>query len=75
MPIPFRYNRLMAYLIVPDAYQFIDFMKHVFAATGQVILPGSEGAIMHCELCIQDSVICSLIKQKNLPYGRRAFFL
>ncbi|MEO7582124.1 MAG: VOC family protein [Ferruginibacter sp.] len=47
----------MPYLIVAGAYQFIDFMKHVFAATEQVIVPRGEGVIMHGELRLQDSVI------------------
>lgn len=57
MKIPGHYNRLMPYLIIPGAYQFIDFMKNVFGATEQVIVPRSEGVIMHGELRIGESVI------------------
>jgi PhnB protein len=57
MQIPSHYNRLMPYLIVPNAYQFIEFMKNVFGATEQAILPRSEKAIMHGELRIGDAVI------------------
>ena len=57
MAIPVQYNRLMPYLLIPKAYQFIEFMKDVFGATIQVITPRSEGIIMHGELRIGDSVI------------------
>ena len=57
MNIPAQYNRLMPYLIVPDAGKFIGFMKNVFGATEQVIVPRSEGVIMHAELRIGDAVV------------------
>lgn len=57
MQIPLHYNRLMPYLIVPGANSFIDFMKTVFGATVQIIVPRSEGVIMHGELRIGDGVI------------------
>ena len=57
MQIPSHYNRVMPYMIIPKAYAFIDFMKNVFGATEQVIVPRSEGIIMHGELRIGDAVI------------------
>ena len=57
MQIPVQYNRLMPYLIVPNAYGFIDFMKIVFGATEQLLVPRGEGVIMHGELRIGDGVI------------------
>jgi len=57
MSIPSQYNRVMPYLIVPGAQQFIEFMQDVFEATEQIIVPGREGLIMHAELRIGDSVI------------------
>ncbi len=57
MQIPARYNRVMPYLIVPNAQAFITFMKTVFGAMEQVIVPRSEGVIMHGELRIGDAVI------------------
>jgi PhnB protein len=57
MKIPDQYNRLMPYLIIPDAAGFIVFMKEVFAATEQIIVPRSEGVIMHGELRIGEAVI------------------
>lgn len=47
----------MPYLIVPNANQFIEFMKEVFGATVQHLTPRSEGIIMHGELRIGESVI------------------
>lgn len=57
MKIPPQYNRLMPYLIIPDAAGFIVFMKDVFGAQEQILVPRSEGLIMHGELRIGDSVI------------------
>lgn len=57
MNIPKEYNRLMPYLIIPDAQGFIHFMHEVFDAKLQMSVPRSEGVIMHGELRIGDSVI------------------
>ena len=57
MKIPSQYNRLMPYLIVPNAADFIAFMKEVFGAEEQIVVPRSEGVIMHGELRIGDAVI------------------
>jgi uncharacterized glyoxalase superfamily protein PhnB len=57
MKIPKHYNRLMPYMILPNAYQFVEFMKQVFDATEQAIVPRGEGVIMHGELRIGDAVI------------------
>jgi len=57
MKIPPQYNRVMPYMIIPDAAAFIVFMKDVFGAEEQIIVPREEGVIMHGELRIGDSVI------------------
>jgi PhnB protein len=57
MKIPSQYQRLMPYMIIPKGYEFIEFMKSVFDAAEQIIVPRSEGVIMHGELRIGDSVI------------------
>lgn len=57
MKIPPQYNRLMPYLIISDAARFVVFMKEVFGAEEQILVPRSEGVIMHGELRIGDSVI------------------
>lgn len=57
VPVPAQYNRVMPYLIVPRAYEFITFMKIVFDAEEQVMVPREEGIVMHAELRIGESVI------------------
>lgn len=57
MKIPPHYNRLMPYIIIPDAYNFLEFMKKVFGATEQAIVPRSEGIIMHGELRVGEAVV------------------
>ena len=47
----------MPYLILPRAYEFVRFMKNVFDATEQAIIPRSEGIVMHGEMRVGDSVI------------------
>lgn len=54
MKIPPNSNRLMPYIIVPGAYKFAEFMKNVFGATEQTIIPRSEGVLMHGEVRIGD---------------------
>jgi PhnB protein len=57
MKIPSHYNRLMPYMIIPNAGAFVIFMKEVFGAEEQIIVPRSEGVIMHGELRIGEAVI------------------
>jgi len=57
MKIPPSHNRLMPYIIIPNAYKFIEFMKNVFEARQQGIVPRSQGVIMHGELRIGDAVV------------------
>ncbi|MGV3766165.1 MAG: VOC family protein [Chitinophagaceae bacterium] len=56
MRIPNNYLPVMPYLILSDAQAFSNFMKHVFHAEEQLIVPGERG-IMHGELRIGDAVI------------------
>lgn len=57
MNIPKQYLPIMPYLVVNNARQFADFMKTVFGATEQMIMPTADNKIMHGELRIQDAVI------------------
>lgn len=57
MNIPKQYLPIMPYLIIPDAKGFITFMKSVFNATEQLIVPRTEDLIMHGELRIGDAVV------------------
>lgn len=57
MTIPEQYNRLMPYLIVKGADGFRKFMANVFGAKEQLIVPASDGSVMHGEIRIGDAVI------------------
>lgn len=57
MKTPLNYPQLMPYLMVNNAYDFMAFMKTVFGATEQLIVPRSEGIIMYGELRIGQAVI------------------
>ena len=57
MKVPSQYTQLMPYIIIPNAYKFIEFMKNVFGATEQAIVPRSEGVVMHGELRVGGAVI------------------
>jgi PhnB protein len=56
MRIPDQYLPLMPYLIVNNAKAFAEFVKTVFGATEQLIVPEGED-IMHGELRVYDAVI------------------
>jgi PhnB protein len=75
MKIPPHNNRLMPYLVLPKAYQFADFVKNVFGATEQSIIPRSEGIIMHGELCIGDSVIMFADTSEEFSARPAGFFI
>ncbi len=47
----------MPYLIIRNANAFLDFAKEVFEAKEQLIVPRSEGIVMHGEMRINDAVI------------------
>ncbi len=60
MKIPENYLPVMPYIIVPNANDFLDFLKNVFGAKEQMIVPDekdSSRGIMHGEVRIHDAVI------------------
>ena len=57
MKIPEQYNQLMPYLILKDTGGFTKFMKDVFNAQEQLIVPREDGTVMHGELKIGNAVI------------------
>ena len=75
MDIPAQYNRLMPYLIVSGASQFIEFMQTVFGTTLQMTVPRSEGVIMHGELRIGESVIMFADKTDVIAARPAGFFI
>jgi PhnB protein len=56
-PIPERYGRVSACLIVNGAARAIEFYTEVFGATERSRFPGPGGTISHAELEIGDSVL------------------
>ena len=52
-----RYQAVVPYLIVTGAGAFIDFVKKAFGGTERMRSQGANGAIMHAEVQIGDSVI------------------
>ncbi len=51
------YQSVVPYLIVTDANELIEFLKHALGGTERMRSSGSNGAIMHAEVQIGDSVI------------------
>ncbi len=54
---PAAYNSLSPYLVVPDAQKVIDFVQAVFGAKEVRRYDRADGAIMHAEMRIDDSVL------------------
>jgi uncharacterized glyoxalase superfamily protein PhnB len=75
MKIPAQYNRLMPYMIIPNATGFISFMKDVFGAEEQIMVPRSEGVIMHGELRIGDAVIMFADATEQFPARPAGIFI
>lgn len=58
MKNPSQYLPVMPYLILNNASDFLDFVKIVFDAEEQMVVPGDDaGSIMHAEIKIGDAVI------------------
>jgi PhnB protein len=75
MKIPPQYNRLMPYLIIPHAAQFIEFMKEVFGATEQMRVPGEEGTVMHGEIRLGETVIMLAEASLQFPAKPAGMFI
>jgi PhnB protein len=75
MKIPSEYNRLMPYLIIPEAYRFMEFMKQVFDATEQRVVLRSEGVVMHGEVRIIDSVVMFADATDQFPSRPAGLFI
>jgi len=56
-PIPDGYHTMTPYLIVTGAGAFIEFVKQAFGGTERVRAAGPNGAIMHADMQLGDSVI------------------
>jgi len=51
------FNNIAPYILVHGAAQFIEFLKGAFAGAERVRVPDPDGAIMHCEVGIGNSVV------------------
>ena len=56
-PIREGFHTITPYLIVSGANQFLEFLKQAFGATELFRVNGPEGAIMHAEVKIGDSML------------------
>jgi PhnB protein len=55
-PFPEGYHRITPYLVVDGAARAIDFYSKHFGAVEFVRMPGPNGAVMHAEMKVGDSV-------------------
>lgn len=55
--IPEGYQRVMPYLIIRHAEEFLPFVQKVFGATEKMIRRGDTGELMHAEIYIGESTI------------------
>jgi PhnB protein len=56
-PIPEGFHAVTPYFVVPGVARLIDFMKQAFGAVEKDRMARPDGAIMHAEVRIGDSVI------------------
>lgn len=75
MKIPPTYNQLMPYLIVKGTHDFIKFMKDVFDAREQMIVPTEDGSVMHGELRVGESVIMFAESGGQFPVMNAGMFI
>lgn len=65
--IPEGYNRVMPYLILKGAADFLSFAKVVFGAEEKARHLKEDGTIMHAEIAIGDSII--MVTEASALYG------
>lgn len=66
-PIPDGYHSITPYLYVPSAAEAIDFYTQAFGATELQRLETGDGAVMHAEIRIGNSVI--MLSDENPEMG------
>ena len=57
MPIPDYYQPIMPYLVMPDAAEFIAFIKAVFDAEEKLVVRNPDNSIMHAEFSVNGGTI------------------
>jgi len=68
-----RYRTLTPYLNVKGAQAAIDFYKAALGAKERMRMPGPDGAIMHCELEVGDSLVMLSEAIRDLPSRSSVF--
>jgi PhnB protein len=56
-PVPEGYHTVIPYLVVPGVAGLIDFAKQAFGATEVYLSKRPDGAVMHAEIKIGDSIV------------------
>jgi uncharacterized glyoxalase superfamily protein PhnB len=56
-PIPDGFHTVTPYLVVPGVANLLDFLQQAFAAQELLRMPRPDGAIMHAEVKIGDSIV------------------
>lgn len=75
MTIPQGYLPVMPYLVIKNAYGFIDAMKEVFNAEIQYLEERKESEIKHAELRIEEAVIMFSEATEDYPPFPASMFL
>jgi len=56
-PVPDGFHAVTPYLVVRDAAKALDFYAKAFGAEERFRMPGPDGAVMHAEIKIGDSIV------------------
>jgi len=75
MKINEGHQRAMAYVIVPDAGAFIDFMKKVFGAEERFRVQRTEEIIKHAEIKIGDTTIMLADATSDYPAAASCMYI
>ncbi len=75
MRLPAQHLPVMPYLIVRDAWAFLQFAKDVLSATDQFIAETDDGQVMHGEMRVHDAVIMFAEATNQWPKKSAAMYL
>jgi len=65
--IPAGYHTITPAVVVGDARKAVEFYKKAFGAQQLMLVPGSDGKIMHAEVKIGDSIVMLSEEQEGTP--------
>jgi PhnB protein len=72
-PIPDGYHSVTPVLTVEGAAKLIEFLRRAFGAEELLRVPGVEGAIMHAEVRIGDSIVMLTDAVRDVPMPTSIF--